>query len=96
MSYYNNGANKGDLLNKIEDNSKSSSNLKVTKCINNVLDSPEQLVSNPGFITLFIILIIFIIIFIIFCIKGRRIMKMKIVLKREKKKKFWIVWEIMI
>ena len=78
MSYYSDGTNKRDLLNKIEDNSKTSSNLKVTQCINNVFNSPKQLVSNSGFITLFIILIIFIIIFIIFCKKGIRLLKEKI------------------
>ena len=64
-------------MNKLE-TSKTSSNLKVTQCVNNVFNSPKNLVSNSGFITLFIILIIFIIIFIIFCKKGTQLLKEKI------------------
>ena len=77
MNYYSEEAQKGDLVNKLE-SSKSSSNLKVAKCINNVFKSPKQLFSNSGFISLLIVLIIFIIVFIIFCIKGRQLLKDKI------------------
>ena len=65
-----------DLLNQI-DSQKSSSNLKVTQCINDVLE-PEQIKSNSGFFLLLFILVIFIIVFIIFCIKGKRNLESKI------------------
>ena len=77
MNYYSNNTKKEDLLDKI-DSQKSSSNLKVTKCINNVFSSPEQLFSNSGFVSLLIVMIIFIIIFIIFCIKGKEMIEKKI------------------
>ena len=65
-----------DLLNQI-DSQKSSSNLKVTQCINDVLE-PEQIKSNSGFFLLLFILVIFIIVFIIFSIKGKRNLESKI------------------
>ena len=74
MTYSDDDTN--DLLNKIQ-NEKSSSNLDVTQCINEVYSS-EQIKSNSGFISLLIILIIFIIIFIIFCIKGKDTIEAKI------------------
>ena len=74
MTYSDDDTN--DLLNKIQ-NEKSSSNLDVTKCINDAYSS-EEIKSNSGFITLLIIIIIFIIIFIIFCIKGRNMLETKI------------------
>ena len=77
MNYYSEETNKGDLINKL-DSSKSSSNLKVAKCINNVFKSPKQSFSNSGFISLLIVLIIFIIVFILFCIKGRKLLINKI------------------
>ena len=71
MSFYSNETNKDDLLNKL-DSKKSSSNLKVTQCLNNVFSSTEQIKTNSGFYSLLLILVIFIIVFIIFCIKGRQ------------------------
>jgi len=77
LTFYNDETNQGDLLYKM-DSSKSSSNIKVTKCVNNVFNTPKKLFSNSGFLILFIILIVFIIIFIIFCKKGRQLIINKI------------------
>ena len=77
LTFYNDETNQGDLLYKM-DSSKSSSNIKVTKCFNNVFNTPKKLFSNSGFLILFIILIVFIIIFIIFCKKGRQLIINKI------------------
>ena len=77
MTYNNEETNPDDLLYKL-DSSKSNSNMKVTKCINNVFNSPKNLVSNSGFLTLSLVLILFIIIFIIFCKKGTQLLEKKI------------------
>ena len=47
MSYYNSNISLEEMLSKIE-NEKSSSNLKVIKCLNNVI-MPEEIKSNSGF-----------------------------------------------
>ena len=70
ISYYSGNISLEELLSKIE-NEKSSSNLKIIKCLNNVI-KPEEIKSNSGFFLLLIILIIFIIIFIIYCYKGKK------------------------
>ena len=70
MNYYNSNISLEEMLSKIE-NEKSSSNLKVIKCLNNVI-MPEEIKSNSGFFLLLIILIIFVIIFIIYYFKGKR------------------------
>ena len=56
-------------------NKKEISNLGITSC--DVLDSKENIKSNPGFYSLIIILAIFIIIFIIFCSKGYNLLEYK-------------------
>ena len=76
MNYFSNDTNIGELLSKIE-NEKSSSNLKVTQCLNDVIQ-PEQIKSNSGFFLLLCILVIFIIVFIIFYIKGKNLLEAKI------------------
>ena len=74
MTYSENDTN--NLLNKIQ-SEKSSSNLDVTQCINEVY-SAEEIKSNSGFYILLIILVIFIIIFIIFCVKGKDMLENKL------------------
>ena len=77
IKYSENDINKDDLLNKIKSD-KSSSNIKVTQCLNEALSSTENIKTNSGFISLLIILIAFIIVFIIFCIKGKEMLINKI------------------
>ena len=77
MSYNSDDINKDGLLTTIE-SEKSNSNLKVTKCFNNVFSSFEKLFTNSAFIALTIILLVFLIIFIIFCIKGKQMLNDKI------------------
>ena len=74
ISFSKENINQGDLVGKINNNEKSSTNLKVTQCTN-VFSSPEQIKSNGGFFLLLIILIAFIIIFIIFCTKGKNMLE---------------------
>ena len=77
MSYNSDDINKDGLLTTLE-SEKSNSNLKVTKCFNNVFSSFEKLFTNSAFIALTIILVVFLIIFIIFCIKGKQMLNDKI------------------
>ena len=76
MNYNNEQVNIGDLLNQI-DSPKSNSNLKVTQCINNLLEV-SKMKSNFGFLLLFLILIFFIVILFVYCIKGKRNLVKKI------------------
>ena len=77
MTYNSDNVNKDDLLDKME-NEKRSSNLGVTNCLGEVFNSPKRLITNSGFIILTIILGIFIIAFIIFCTKEKSNLENKI------------------
>ena len=70
MTYFNNETNIDDLLSKI-DEEKNANNLKVTRCLNEVLEM-QKIQSNSGFIIIAIILIIFIIVCILFYMKGKQ------------------------